>query len=62
MPQKVGLHKIFRGTTKKCENKNLTSSLFQYNFQKCTGGERLTYNIKLNHFIISMQNIVDLIA
>ena len=32
-----GLHKTFWRTTKKCENKNLTWFLFQYNFQKCTG-------------------------
>ena len=29
-----GLHKTFRGTTKKCEKKNLTQFLFQYSFQK----------------------------
>ena len=32
-----GLHKTFWGTTKKCENKNLTQFLFQYSFQKWTG-------------------------
>ena len=32
-----GLHKTFWDTTKKCENKNLTEFLFQYNFRKCTG-------------------------
>ena len=32
-----GLHKTFRGTTKKYENKNLTQFLFQYSFQKWTG-------------------------
>ena len=32
-----GLHESFRGTTKKCENKNLTQFLFQYSFQKWTG-------------------------
>ena len=40
-----GLHKTFWGTTKKCENKNLTffkKILFQYNSQKCTGQEGLT--------------------
>ena len=31
-----GLHKTFWRTTKKCEHKNLTYFLFQYNFQKCT--------------------------
>ena len=31
-----GLHKTSWGATKKCENKNLTQFLFQYNFQKCT--------------------------
>ena len=29
--------KAFWGTTKKCENKNLTQFLFQYSFQKWTG-------------------------
>ena len=37
-----GLHKTFCGTTKKCENKNLTYFFFQYNFQKCTGREGLS--------------------
>ena len=32
-----GLHKTFRGTTKKCENKDLSQFLFQYSFQKRTG-------------------------
>ena len=32
-----GLHKTFWGTTKKCENKNLTQFLFQDSFQKWTG-------------------------
>ena len=35
------LHKTFSGTTKKCENKNLTYFLFQYNFLKCAGREEL---------------------
>ena len=41
-----GLHKTFRHTAKKCENKNLTYFLFQYNFQKCTvpEGLKLTFN------------------
>ena len=30
-------YKIFWGTTKKCENKNLTKYLSEYNFQKCMG-------------------------
>ena len=30
-----GLQKTFTGTTKKCENKNLSQFLFQYNFLKC---------------------------
>ena len=37
--------KGFMKTTKKCENKNLTLFLFQYNFQKCTGREGLKQNI-----------------
>ena len=45
MPQKVlwikTFIKIFWGTTKKRENKNLTLFLFQYNYQKCTGREGL---------------------
>ena len=36
-----GFMKAFWGTTKKCENKNLTQFLFQYNFQKCTGRKGL---------------------
>ena len=32
-----GLHKPFWGTTKKCQNKNLTQFLSQYSFQKWTG-------------------------
>ena len=36
---KAFLDKTFRGTTKKCENKNLTLFLFQYNFQISTGRE-----------------------
>ena len=36
-----GLHKTFWGTAKKCDNKTLTWFLFQYNFQRCTGRERL---------------------
>ena len=32
-----GLYTTFSGTTKKCENKNLTHFLFQYSFQKWTG-------------------------
>ena len=32
-----------KATTKKCENKNLTLFLFQYNFQKCMIREGLTY-------------------
>ena len=31
------LHKTFLGAKQKCQNKNLTEFLFQYNFQKCTG-------------------------
>ena len=30
-------HKTFWGTTKKCENKNLSYFLFKHNFLKCTG-------------------------
>ena len=36
---KAFVHKNFRGTTKKCENKSLTLFVFQYNFQICTGRE-----------------------
>ena len=36
-----GFHKTFCGTTKKCENKNLTWFLFQYIFHKCTGRQGL---------------------
>ena len=43
-----GLHKAFWGTTKKCENKNLTSFLFQCNFQKCIGREGLTIFTKIS--------------
>ena len=35
-----GLHKTFWGTTK-CENKNLSSFLFQYNFLEFTGRKGL---------------------
>ena len=38
---KAFLHKTFRGTTKKYENKNLTLFLFQYNFQISKGREGL---------------------
>ena len=38
-----GLHKTFWGTTKKCENKNFTQFLFQYEFQKCMGRGRLIF-------------------
>ena len=38
----IGFCKTFRGT-RKCENKNLTKFLFQYNFQKCTGHWGLTF-------------------
>ena len=34
---------LMKATTKKCENKNLTYILFQYNFQKCMVREGLTY-------------------
>ena len=40
VPQKV-LWRPFWSTTKKCENKNLSWILFQYNFLKCTGWEGL---------------------
>ena len=33
------LHKTFWDTTKKCQDKNLTLFLSQYNFQKCTKRE-----------------------
>ena len=36
-----GFHKTFWGTTKKCENKNLTKFLFRYSFQKWTDLYRL---------------------
>ena len=35
------LHKTFWGTTKECQNENLTEFLFQYNFQKCKGTGRV---------------------
>ena len=31
------LKRFYEGTTKKCENKNLTQVLFQYSFQNWTG-------------------------
>ena len=34
-----GLHKTFWGTRKKCENKNLTLFLSQFNFQKLGDGK-----------------------
>ena len=34
-------HKTFCGTTKKCDKKNLIQILFQYNFQKMHGTERV---------------------
>ena len=43
VPRQKGLHKTFSGTTKKCENKNLSYFLFQYNFLKCAGREGLIF-------------------
>ena len=48
-----GLHKTFWSTTKKCENKNVSLFLFQYNILKCTAQEGLTiigFNSILNAF------------
>ena len=44
-----GLHKTFWGTTKKCENKNLTQFSFQYNFQKWTGLKGLKVEMQVFH-------------
>ena len=35
------LKRFREGTTKNCENKNLSGFLFQYNFQQCKGREEL---------------------
>ena len=40
-----GLHKTFWGTTRKCENKNLTLFWFHCNSQKCTGRDVLTLGL-----------------
>ena len=45
--------KTFWGTTKKCENENLTQFVFQYSFQKWTGlwGFRLFYLVFNSSFV-----------
>ena len=45
VPQKV-LHMSFWGNKKKCENKNLSSCLFQYNFLKYMKQEGLTLSLR----------------
>ena len=43
VPQKV-FHMAFWGTKKKCENKNLSSCLFQYSFLKYMKQEGLLFH------------------
>ena len=59
-----GLHKTFWGTTKKCENKNLSWFLFYYNFLKCTGCEGLTidWEKKISTLSIEKSFLIDLLA
>ena len=65
VPQKVKTLKTFikpfEAPQKKCQNKNLTYFLFQYNFQKCTGlwGLKTVYmkneNTALSRFFIVLK-------
>ena len=51
-----GLYKTSRGTTKKCENENLSEFLFYYNFLKCTGRRGIKQTPQHRYFPVKLQN------